>query len=96
MWIQTKPLGEKRFPRMQRVAKRCVLKEEGEEGNEKRHLTYSFLAGMFARHMEVDHIFTHDDVRNAVTVVGNLTRPQRNVRGARFGCLRFPVQPTSD
>lgn len=27
--------------------------------------------------MEVDHVLAHNDVRNPVTIVGNLSRPQR-------------------
>lgn len=38
--------------------------------------TYSLTAGVFGRHMEVDHVLTNDDVRDPVAVISNLTWPQ--------------------
>ena len=37
-----------------------------------RGITYSLTAGVFGGHMEVDHILTHNDVWNPITIISNL------------------------
>lgn len=41
-------------------------------------LTYSLTAGVFGGHVEVDHILAHNDVWNPITIISNLTWPQRS------------------
>lgn len=35
--------------------------------------TYSLLAGVLGGHVEVYHVLAHNDIRNSVTIIGNLT-----------------------
>lgn len=43
-----------------------------------RGFTYGLSAGVFGGHVEVDHILPHDDVRNPITIISNLTWPQKS------------------
>lgn len=41
-----------------------------------KKFTYSLTAGVFGGDVEVDHVLTHDDVWNPITIVRNLSRPE--------------------
>lgn len=38
--------------------------------------SYSLCAGVLARHMEVDHFFTHYNVRYTIAIISHLTQEQ--------------------
>lgn len=57
----------------------CINPEFNKEKRrrKKKKFTYSLTAGVFGGDVEVDHVLTHNDVWNPITIVSNLSRPQR-------------------